>query len=79
MEALTLANTMGELRMNLRPFGEDTNEGADNGESFLSWINESEEKAAPIKPQQVAAVTTSVDSIFNAGQPPIPAPPSTKW
>lgn len=75
LEALTLANTMGELRMNLRPFGEDTNEGADNGESFLSWINEGEEKAAPIKPQQVAAVTTSVDSLFTAAQPPIPAPP----
>ena len=74
LEALTLANTMGELRMNLRPFEEDNIEGADNGESFLSWINESEEKPAPIKQQQVAAVTNTVNNLFASG-PPIPEPP----
>ncbi|MEO8271462.1 MAG: Flp pilus assembly protein CpaB, partial [Aureliella sp.] len=74
LEALTLANTMGELRMNLRPFGEDTSEGADNGESFLSWINESEKEPAPVKPQQVVAVTSAVNTLFNGGQP-VPAAP----
>ena len=42
LEALTLANSLGELQLNLRPFGEDRNETEDNGEEFLSWINESE-------------------------------------
>lgn len=74
LEALTLANSMGELRLNLRPFGEGSNEGADNGESFLSWIKEGEEKPAPVKPQQVAAVTNSVNSLFSGGAP-IPVPP----
>ena len=60
--------------MNLRPFGEDTTEGADNGESFLSWINESEKEAPPVKQQQVAAVTNSITTLFPAG-PPAPEPP----
>lgn len=43
LEALTLANSLGELRLNLRPFGEDTQESlSDNGESFISWINATE-------------------------------------
>jgi len=77
LEALTLANSMAELRMNLRPFGEDSSERTDNGESFLSWINESEEsKAKPVKKEEVAAIETSVNSLFSGGMQTLPpAPP----
>ena len=72
LEALTLANSMGELRMNLRPFGEDNVEGADNGESFLSWINENDEsKPQPVKQEQVVAVNNSLATLFPA-RPPAP-------
>ncbi len=75
LEALTLANSMGDLRMNLRPFGEDNVEGADNGESFLSWINENDEsQAAPVKPEQVVAVNNSLGSLF-PGTPPVDVAP----
>lgn len=42
LEALTLANSLGELQLNLRPFGEGDDEASrtDNGESFLSWVSE---------------------------------------
>ncbi len=66
LEALTLANTMSELRMNLRPFGETTAEGADNGESFLSWVQESEKQPEPARQELVSAVSNSVQSIFGA-------------
>ena len=40
VEALTLANKLGEMRISLRPFGEDSElageDEADNGESFVS-------------------------------------------
>lgn len=75
LEALTLANSMGDLRMNLRPFGEDGIEGADNGESFLSWINENDSsKPQPVKPEQVVAVTSSLANLF-PDTPAVPAPP----
>lgn len=42
LEALTLANSLGDLQLNLRPFGEDEDEHSttDNGESFLTWVHE---------------------------------------
>ena len=50
LEALTLANRLGELRMNLRPFGEDNSVvDTDNGESFLSWINTEEDDVVPVE------------------------------
>lgn len=70
MEALTLANRMGELRLNLRPFEEEAETGADNGESFLSWINESEEEKTPVLPQQVAAVSATVQGLFGGAAEP---------
>jgi pilus assembly protein CpaB len=77
LEALTLANSMAELRMNLRPFGEDSSEGTDNGESFLSWINESDEpKTKTVKKEEIAAIETSVNNLFSGAiQPLPPAPP----
>lgn len=44
LEALTLANTMGELQLNLRPFGEDHNL-QDDGEDFLDWIRDNDPDA----------------------------------
>lgn len=40
LEALTLANNMGDLQLNLRPFGEDREDFQDNGEDFLEWIRD---------------------------------------
>ncbi len=79
LEALTLANSMGELRMNLRPFEEATIERADNGESFLSWIKQEESsKNQPVKQEHVAAVTQSLDSLFPGGEEAVPPPPKHK-
>lgn len=47
VEALTLATKLGELRITLRPFGEDTDGvggKADNGETFMSWVHKSEQE-----------------------------------
>lgn len=79
LEALTLANSMAELRMNLRPFGEDSKEVTDNGESFLNWINESEEpKGKPVLKEDIANVEMSVNNIFQGGLQPVAPPPPPK-
>ncbi|MCA9191841.1 MAG: Flp pilus assembly protein CpaB [Planctomycetales bacterium] len=44
LEALTLAHEMGELRLSLRPFGEDRESDTDNGRPFLDWIDRSAKK-----------------------------------
>lgn len=76
LEALTLANSMGDLRMNLRPFEEDTSERADNGESFLSWIKEGDSsKTEPVKQEQVVAVTQTLGSLFPTAEPTAPPQP----
>lgn len=42
LEALTLANRMGELELHLRPMGEAQGTvQTDNGESFLQWVEDS--------------------------------------
>jgi hypothetical protein len=70
LEALTLANKMGELRLNLRPFGGDGVEGndTDNGESFLSWISSSHETAPaePMKQEPVSTVVSTVQNLFSS-------------
>ncbi len=77
LEALTLANSMAELRMNLRPFGEDSRELTDNGESFLSWINEGDEpKTKPVKKVDVAAVDNAVHNLFPGNVQLAPPPPA---
>ncbi len=43
IEALTLAQKLGDLRVTLRPFGEQSKENGgavDNGESFVSWVQQ---------------------------------------
>ncbi len=71
VEALTLANKLGEMRISLRPFGEDSKQDgseADNGESFVTWVHQKERiteptqnplpinQSAPVQPKiQVAA------------------------
>ncbi len=76
LEALTLANSMGELRMNLRPFEEEKTDRADNGESFLSWIKEGDTaKNQPVKQEEVAVVTQSLDTLFSSTEPVAPAQP----
>lgn len=64
LEALTLANSMGDLQLNLRPFGEERHEGEDNGQEFLSWINQTQggkqEKAAE---DDTAGFLTQFDSV----------------
>jgi len=53
VEALTLANKLGEMRISLRPFGEDSVQDggseADNGESFVSWVNQKDREPEPVK------------------------------
>lgn len=57
LETLTLANSLGELRLNLRPFGEDGSEDSDNGESFLKWAT----KAEPEQPWKEIEVPTAIN------------------
>ena len=65
LEALTLANSLGELQLNLRPFGENEgSENTDNGESFLSWVNESQSEPEP----EETLLTHSMNQLF-AAQP----------
>ena len=79
LEALTLANSMAELRMNLRPFGEDSDEAPDNGESFLSWVNKDEKSpGTPVKKEEIRAIENSVNTLFTAAVPSLPTPPVAK-
>ncbi len=59
LEALTLANSLGTLNLNLRPFNEDDDlaSDTDNGESFLNWVHESEEPQEPAKPKRPPTFT----------------------
>ena len=62
-EALQLANNMGELDLIVRPRGEKGTEGEiDNGESFLSWVeqNEKEEVEESPAPEPEAKAFTSI-------------------
>lgn len=59
VEALTLANKLGEMRISLRSSREDgdmeSDSEADNGESFVSWVHQNdrdEEPAAPVAQTQ---------------------------
>jgi pilus assembly protein CpaB len=77
LEALTLANSMATLRMNLRPFGEDSQEVTDNGESFLNWINESEEgPSKPVTKQSIAEVEQTANNLFPSGGMQSTPPPA---
>jgi pilus assembly protein CpaB len=73
LEALTLANSMGELRLNLRPFGEDSEDGSDtdNGDAFLSWINETESNSKPQSQESITSVSTTVESLFSGNSSPV--------
>ncbi len=52
VEALTLANKLGEMRISLRSSREDgdmeSDSEADNGESFVSWVHQNERDDTPI-------------------------------
>lgn len=41
LEALTLADSMGVLQLNLRPFDEDREQFEDDGAEFMSWAQQS--------------------------------------
>lgn len=70
VEALTLANKLGEMRISLRPFGEDAeNSGedtADNGESFVRWVKQNEREVenapAPVQNTQPKQTQTLIAS-----------------
>lgn len=51
VEALTLAENLGDLRLNLRPFGEGNDElvGPDNGETFISWVRDSRKEETVVE------------------------------
>lgn len=72
LEALTLANSLGELQLNLRPFGEDRNEQEDNGEAFLSWVNEAESVNEP--EPQLPGVGLLTQFAKQVAAPPIQKP-----
>ncbi len=71
LEALTLANSLGELQLNLRPFGEDgRTDDTDNGESFLTWVNDSESVPEKVEEPQPAEpvnqlLTRSMEQLFS--------------
>ncbi len=71
VEALTLATKLGELRITLRPFGEDADGPggqADNGESFLSWVQKSEqEKSNPPNTAATAIQNALTQVLTTAG------------
>ena len=73
LEALTLAHSLGELQLNLRPFGEDgRSDDTDNGESFLSWVNESEAGSDDQVETATQLVTQSMSQLFlspNSAEP----------
>jgi pilus assembly protein CpaB len=54
VEALTLANKLGEMRISLRSSREDadteSDSDADNGESFVSWVHQNERVEEPMAP-----------------------------
>ncbi len=56
VEALTLANKLGEMRISLRSSREDgdmeSDSEADNGESFVSWVHQNERDDAPAPQSQ---------------------------
>ncbi len=68
LEALTLANSLGELQLNLRPFGEDREEQEDTGEEFLSWI-ESSNAADPEPEHIVSSILPSITLPTMAEEP----------
>ena len=65
LEALTTASSMadGQLQLNLRPFSEDHEDSrdTDNGESFLTWLSESEVEDEP-EPNLFAQAMTQFTS-----------------
>lgn len=72
LEALTLANSLGELQLNLRPFGEDDeqNENTDNGESFMNWVNASAvEEEDPVVSEPKVGLFANASSAFLNGSP----------
>lgn len=69
VEALTLAHSLGELRISLCPL-EETDEKLknDNGESFLSWVNQ---KGASKKDKEPAtSITASISDMMGGAQAP---------
>ena len=70
VEALTLANKLGEMRISLRSSREDadteSDSDADNGESFLTWVGQQAHVDEPIAPTQ-----TPTHNQF-AANPPAP-------
>ncbi len=59
LEALTLANTMGELRLSLRPPGDSQDESTDNGTDFMNWLNKAEQAAKP-----APAIAEAIPDLF---------------
>ncbi|QDV22835.1 Flp pilus assembly protein CpaB [Aureliella helgolandensis] len=72
LEALTLANSVGDLRLSLRPFGEDNEDtGTDNGETFMSWMRSQEPAASE---DEDFAATRGMESMFTNTKVEAPAP-----
>jgi pilus assembly protein CpaB len=73
VEALTLATKLGELRITLRPFGEDTDGSgqADNGESFMSWAQKTEKE----KSSQANDAASVIQSALTAALGPVATQP----
>ena len=73
VEALTLANKIGEMRISLRPFGEDAEQNGgsevDNGESFVSWVHQNEREPEPAKVNQQAPVQPSATAVATKTTP----------
>lgn len=70
LEALTLADSMGTLQLNLRPFDEDREQFEDDGEEFLSWARKAGSSDDDLPTRQIPVFnlspTTSDDSDGNA-------------
>ena len=76
VEALTLANKLGEMRISLRSSREDgdmeSDSEADNGESFVSWVHQNDRDEVPTSASQIQ---TATQNQFTANTP---APKTSK-
>ncbi|MDX1930249.1 MAG: Flp pilus assembly protein CpaB [Pirellulaceae bacterium] len=67
VEALTLANKLGEMRISLRSSREDgdteSDSEADNGDSFLSWVHQNEHDEEPAAAANTLTQTPPVNQL----------------
>lgn len=78
VEALTLANKLGEMRISLRSSREDADaeseNEADNGESFVSWVHQNERDNEPS-----SGLASGANAQTSGTKAQAPAPPQNQF